>query len=328
MAAASSLDFGNVIVEGTPTANLTVANAALAPADELTYSMTASSGFTAPSGTFNVDAGVAGNIHAITMDASSEGYANGTVTIASDDPDSASKMVLVSAHVLRHAIPSLDSLTVTLSRTLDLGTHPMGQFLDGAARVHNVFYDSEQARLSLAGATITGGAGRFSIAGGFTPSLVAGVARTLPIHFNDIGATPDSTYQATLTFQTADEPLQGAVGLDALQITLRAHPTANTDAPGGGLPSAIRFAAPRPNPLVRTTRFGFDLPSAARVSIEVFDLSGRRVATVTDEDWTAGRHELPWRADGPDGSPLSGGLYFVRFHTRGLDAVERIIVLP
>ena len=82
------------------------------------------------------------------------------------------------------------------------------------------------------------------------------MARTLPVHFNDIGATPDSTYQATLTFQTADEPLQGAVGLDALQITLRAHPTATTGAPGDGLPSAIRFAAPRPNPLVRTTRFG------------------------------------------------------------------------
>src|SRR5262249_25584555 len=53
--APASIDFGNVIVGGVASQSLLVSNGATAPADELTYTLTAPADFTAPGGTFNVE---------------------------------------------------------------------------------------------------------------------------------------------------------------------------------------------------------------------------------------------------------------------------------
>src|SRR5262249_58932517 len=84
--------------------------------------------------------------------------------------------------------------------------HPAGGFGTLDTRVHNRGYGSLRARLSLSGGAITGGAARFSIVGGFSPALIAGVGRSFTVAFDDNGATPDSTFNATLTLPTPDEP--------------------------------------------------------------------------------------------------------------------------
>jgi len=51
---------------------------------------------------------------------------------------------------------------------------------------------------------IAGGDERFSLAAGDVPVTLAGVGQTFTVHFDDAGATRDSTYEALLTFQGAD----------------------------------------------------------------------------------------------------------------------------
>ena len=92
--------------------------------------------------------------------------------------------------------------------------------------------------------------------------------------------------------------------------------------------SSMRFLPPRPNPVARFTRFAFELPEAASVSLEIFDVVGRRVASPALGEYGAGRHELTWGATDEYGAKVPGGLYFARFHTPGLDRIERLIVLP
>ena len=50
----------------------------------------------------------------------------------------------------------------------------------------------------------------------------------------------------------------------------------------------------------------FDLPRAAEVSIELFDLSGRRVTAILQGHQPAGRHALRW-SPAAGGGPLEGG---------------------
>lgn len=326
--AASQLSLGTAIVGGAPSQSLGVSNGAVAPADELTYSLIAPAGFGAPGGTFTANVGAGANAHSITMSTGSAGAKSGTLTVSSDDPDSAAKSVALSGTVLRHAVASLDSLATITSDTLDLGGRTAGNFvLDLPARVFNRGYDALQARLAVNAANVTGGGGRFSIVGGFSPALVSGAAASFPIHFDDTGATLDSTYQATLTFTNADEPLPGAAAASGLSVTLVARVVSGTvsvEATGG----ALRFLAPRPNPLTRATRFAFELPRAQAVSLEVFDLSGRRVSTVLREDRGAGHHEAAWEARDASGGRLPAGLYFARFTTAGLARTERLVLLP
>lgn len=327
VAAASQLDFGRVIVGGTASQNLTVSDAAVVPADELNYSLVAPSGFTAPAGTFTANAGGPGDVRSIGLVASVTGVQTGTLLVNSNAADTASKQVLLSGTVIRHASPSLDSASVVVSTTVDFGDSAIGHFADQDVRVHNQGFDASQAQWSLSGATIVGGNGRFSIAGGFTPALLGGIGTTLTLHFDSFGATLDSTYTATLTLSGADEPLPGGTALPNLTLHLTARPISGVLAVGDA-GRALRFEAARPNPLLGGTRFGFELPRAQDVLLEIYDLGGRRVASLVQGEQSAGRHELAWNARDDHGARVAGGLYFARFATPGLTRIDHVVVLP
>ncbi|NUN70861.1 MAG: CotH kinase family protein [Bacteroidetes bacterium] len=75
----------------------------------------------------------------------------------------------------------------------------------------------------------------------------------------------------------------------------------------GTLPLQPELFQNYPNPFNPSTTIRFSIPVAARTRITVHDLLGRSVRTVTDDDWSAGDHELRFDASG-----LSSGLYYYR----------------
>ncbi|TMQ60842.1 MAG: choice-of-anchor D domain-containing protein [Candidatus Eisenbacteria bacterium] len=328
IAAASQLDFGSVIVGATANQTLGVTDSAIPPADDLDYSFTAPAGFTVPAGSFSTLAGATTN-HSIGLGTGSTGVKTGTLAISTDAPDSLTKNVLLSGRVLAHAVASLDSSAIVVEDSLDFGNLETGGFRDSAVAVHDRGYGALQARLSVDGAVIAGGGGRFSIAGGFSPALVAGTGRRYTLHFDDTGAVKDTTYEATLTFTNSDEPLPGATAAASLVVHLVARPKLGSNV---GVtptpPSALRFYPPRPNPLSRETRFAFDLPQSAPVSLEVYDVHGRLITRVVSGEQTAGHHEARWDAAGPRGVRLPAGLYIARLVTPGLVESRRLVLLP
>ncbi|HEY2955668.1 MAG TPA: choice-of-anchor D domain-containing protein [Candidatus Eisenbacteria bacterium] len=317
---AASLDFGTVIVGYAASQDLSITNPAAVPADGLDYSFTAPAGFGAPGGSFTLAAGAPAALQAITMSTGSAGTPSGNLSIASDDPDHPTTLVALSGTVLDHAQASLDSIDALAADTLDFGDHEGGTFTTLLARVHNRGYDAQHARLSVTAGAITGGDSRFSIVGGFSPALVSGTAQSYEVAFDDNGATQDSTYYATLTFTSADEPLPGAASQPDLVVTLRARRTSGTVAVGErGIPDATRLYNPFPNPVTGASTLRFDLARGApEVRLDVFDLRGRRVATIADRAFDPGRYRLDWSARDASGRPLGAGLYFVRLSAPGL----------
>jgi hypothetical protein len=226
--------------------------------------------------------------------------------------------------VLDHAQASLDSGSVVVSgETIDFGSHASGDFPSMMARVHNVNYSSTRARLAVNGYTITGGDGRFSLGGPAFPALVSDVGETWTLQFNDAGATPDQSYDATLTFACADEPLPGAAAQPDLVVALHAQVTSGSVAVprDPSLPTVTRLHTPSPNPVSQQTVLAFDLARPANVRLDVHDLNGRRVATIAEGTMPAGRFQYPWDARGTSGSNLGSGLYFVRLTVAGEPAM-------
>ncbi|HET7226206.1 MAG TPA: hypothetical protein VFK69_10895 [Candidatus Eisenbacteria bacterium] len=83
-----------------------------------------------------------------------------------------------------------------------------------------------------------------------------------------------------------------------------------------------RFAAITPNPGRGDAQLEFTLAQPARVAFEVVDLAGRRVATLGDAQYPAGRHALPW--EGRSGAAsLAPGVYLVRMQVDGRPAGQR-----
>jgi hypothetical protein len=70
-----------------------------------------------------------------------------------------------------------------------------------------------------------------------------------------------------------------------------------------------------PNPFRGDTEIRFELPRAGVVDLAVFDVGGRRVASLLSGSLGSGRHAATWNGRGVDGSPAASGVYFVRLTT-------------
>jgi hypothetical protein len=78
------------------------------------------------------------------------------------------------------------------------------------------------------------------------------------------------------------------------------------------LPDAFAVAGNYPNPFHASTSIVFDLPDAADVSVEVFDLLGRKVVSLASPSMPAGRGlRVP-----VDGAAMAAGTYVYRIEAR------------
>ncbi|MBN1504324.1 MAG: T9SS type A sorting domain-containing protein [Candidatus Eisenbacteria bacterium] len=88
---------------------------------------------------------------------------------------------------------------------------------------------------------------------------------------------------------------------------------------------ALRHIFPNPFNPVCTIRY--DVPSAGRVSLEVYDVAGRVVRVLTD-DWKApGTHVETWDGRNDDGEPLPSGVYVCRLESGGVFAMRKTVLL-
>lgn len=84
------------------------------------------------------------------------------------------------------------------------------------------------------------------------------------------------------------------------------------------LPLSFHLDPVVPNPFNASTTVSFTLEHAGRVRVDVFDLLGRRVATLAEGAYTRGGHHVAWQADG-----LSSGVYLVRLTAGGASQTVR-----
>jgi hypothetical protein len=82
-----------------------------------------------------------------------------------------------------------------------------------------------------------------------------------------------------------------------------------------------------PNPFSGTTTIGFELPQAADVSLEIYDLAGRRVAVLHDGALPAGPHQIDWSGSRADGGHAASGVYFYQLRMGDVVAGRRMLCL-
>jgi hypothetical protein len=82
-----------------------------------------------------------------------------------------------------------------------------------------------------------------------------------------------------------------------------------------------------PNPFNPSTTISFEvLNSPGRYKLSVYDLRGRHLATLIDENLTLGHYEIIWNAIDRDGRPLPSGVYFCRLEGPEGTAIRRIVL--
>ncbi len=72
-----------------------------------------------------------------------------------------------------------------------------------------------------------------------------------------------------------------------------------------------------PNPFNPSTTIAYDLGTEERVSVEIFDLQGRKVKTLLDKVQGPGRHTVVWDGTDEDGMSVPSGTYMYVVRTEG-----------
>jgi hypothetical protein len=93
--------------------------------------------------------------------------------------------------------------------------------------------------------------------------------------------------------------------------------------PDSRVPSSrLVLAAPYPNPFNPSTRLRYELPTATRVSLAVYDVRGRLVARLVDKDQGAGEHEVLFSPRG-----LASGVYLAHLRAAGQVRTMRMLLV-
>jgi hypothetical protein len=73
----------------------------------------------------------------------------------------------------------------------------------------------------------------------------------------------------------------------------------------------------QPNPLRSSVTLSLAMPAAGDVSVELYDIQGRKVVTVLREHKAAGYHNVVWNGTDSFGMPVVSGVYFLRVQVDG-----------
>jgi hypothetical protein len=148
--------------------------------------------------------------------------------------------------------------------------------------------------------------------------------------FQRTGTWNEFFTRRTLTVADVNAPIMLRPG------EFRLYSTTPFPAPQAGLLTSVRdepmanttlSSTAYPNPASDAAEIRFSLEKTARVSVKIYDASGREIATVADQSMSAGEQRVVWTAQNANGNAVSEGVYFYRIFVGNLAQQSGKIVI-
>ena len=147
------------------------------------------------------------------------------------------------------------------------------------------------------------------------------------------GTVPDSILVAACAYESPDGgALSGQAPAGDASGSVEADEYVVLYLVGAGVPleaepARLALGAASPNPFRAASSLSFSLPSRSDVSVVVYDLRGRVVATLLEGERAAGAHEVRWGGRDDDGREVPSGIYFVRLRSARESATRKVVLL-
>jgi hypothetical protein len=93
-----------------------------------------------------------------------------------------------------------------------------------------------------------------------------------------------------------------------------------------GVKASFSLAACYPNPARESVTIKYGLATAGEARLAVYDLSGRKVATVAEGAAAVGEHDVTWNLTTAAGARVAPGIYVYRLEAGGATAARRMVV--
>ncbi len=89
----------------------------------------------------------------------------------------------------------------------------------------------------------------------------------------------------------------------------------------------VRMGVSRPNPFNPRMMIPFELGARTRVLLNIYDIQGRLVRTLVEEELSTGQYEAMWEGRNSGGTLVGSGAYFLRLETQEGNEVRRITLV-
>lgn len=149
--------------------------------------------------------------------------------------------------------------------------------------------------------------------------------------FYDTGMWYDYFSGDSLDVQSTADLIELAPGEFKIFTTVRIDPPeagllAIKDEPAA-IPENFQLYQNYPNPFNPETAIHFSIPSAEYVHLAVYNIQGRLVRTLVDENMIPGIHSVRWDGTNVNGHPVASGVYIYKMTTSKFSTTSKMILM-
>lgn len=112
------------------------------------------------------------------------------------------------------------------------------------------------------------------------------------------------------------------IGVDDLSLSIEEFTSVNESGP-----QRVWLHENHPNPFNPATTLRFSIPRPGDVRLDVFDGTGRWIASVAGGSFTAGSHSQTWNGRDHSGRPAPSGIYFARLQAGDFTATRKMVLV-
>jgi len=131
---------------------------------------------------------------------------------------------------------------------------------------------------------------------------------------------PDGTYEYYTTAVYSEE-----YESDASEAVTVEHYTSDNDNPN--VPAVTTLVGNYPNPFNPTTQIKFTLAKPGKVSLDIFNVKGEKIATLLNTSMTAASHTVVWNGTDNYNQKVSSGIYYYRLQTDNYSHIKKMILM-
>jgi len=152
------------------------------------------------------------------------------------------------------------------------------------------------------------------------PIIVSSAAKTVKISWELTSAS----ISASLFSGTKEVPLKrnGSTTLSSSNLKLVLMGSKND----GLLPKVYALQQNYPNPFNPTTSIQYQLPFDSRVIVKIYDIMGKEVRSLIDDNQEAGFKSIEWNSTNNSGNVVASGVYFYRITATNMAEPSKIFV--
>jgi hypothetical protein len=93
------------------------------------------------------------------------------------------------------------------------------------------------------------------------------------------------------------------------------------------IPTQYALEQNYPNPFNPTTMINYSIPNNAFVVLKIFDMLGREIKTLVNNQMSAGKYSVAWKGEDNNGNKVTSGVYIFRISAGNFSAARKMVVL-